>query len=218
MKTTKIFALAIALIMVFALAACSDSGNNNSGGSTNTPPPSETPSAPDTSTPSPNQTQGSGDNDPGTGDPTNGNGGDVIIPDNGTPPYVEPPLESHAGDKGYFYVTTDDYAVWINRLIADDGWVYMVASFGGDGSVVNYHWKLVTDTVEAAESRTQGHDGYIRIDNVLYPNPDRTVDFNEASYLYPPNWSDKDAFLNITEGDDEIKRRWGVDEFYFSQP
>ncbi|MCL2004516.1 MAG: hypothetical protein FWG72_11065 [Oscillospiraceae bacterium] len=61
MKTTKILALPLALIMAFALAACSDS-SNNSGGSTNTPPPSETPSAP-----SPNGAQGSGGNDPGSG-------------------------------------------------------------------------------------------------------------------------------------------------------
>ncbi|MCL2003614.1 MAG: hypothetical protein FWG72_06390 [Oscillospiraceae bacterium] len=62
MKTTKIFALALALIMGFALAACSDSGNNNtSGGSANSPPPSETQgnsgNADDASAPPPNPTQ-----------------------------------------------------------------------------------------------------------------------------------------------------------------
>ncbi|MCL2002730.1 MAG: DUF6273 domain-containing protein [Oscillospiraceae bacterium] len=79
MKTTKIFTLAIALLMGFTLAACSNGGGNNSGGSANTPPPSETPGGTEPSAPPQDPDPSNGGNDPGTGDPGNGNGGDTPI-------------------------------------------------------------------------------------------------------------------------------------------
>ncbi|MCL2010906.1 MAG: hypothetical protein FWG71_10255 [Synergistaceae bacterium] len=53
MKTTKIFALSLAVLLALTLAACTDSESGT----------------PEPSTPSPNQTQGNGDNDSGTDDP-----------------------------------------------------------------------------------------------------------------------------------------------------
>ncbi|MCL2003613.1 MAG: hypothetical protein FWG72_06385 [Oscillospiraceae bacterium] len=186
MKTTKIFALAIALIMVFALAACSDSNNNTSGGGTSNPSPSQDP-APEPSAPSQDPDPGNGGNDPGTGDPTNGNGGDVIIPDNGTPPNVEPPLESHAGDKGYFYVLSDDYVVWTesgdNKQLMggieygdNNGITYYVASFNENGGTIygsgmtKYVFSSEADA--AAFFEASGRDRLIQIGNVVYLNGD----------------------------------------------
>ena len=143
MKTTKIFALAIALIMVFALAACSDNGNNNtSGGSTNTPPPSETPSAPDTSTPSPNQTQGNGDNDPGNGDPDPGNGNDPGTT-YGTIPMPEG-FPENLGDAEFFNPVTDDY------VLSDGRHGYFnfmrLVSYDEQGRAVQFVGKIIRES------------------------------------------------------------------------
>jgi len=216
MKTTKIFALAIALIMVFALAACSDSGNNNSGGSTNTPPPSETPSVSDTSTPTPDPT-------PDNNDPGNGNGGDNI-PDNGTPPNVEPPLESHRGDKGYFYVTTDDYIVCISPYYSNaldhshsgNPAVYQVISFLEDGSAVNGQIKYVYETTADAE-KNRWNGAFIQIDNALYPNPNPPSDAPDMmSEYYRLSWvGGKDDIINYLQNDSNGDKSW---EYYVSKP
>ncbi|MCL2079121.1 MAG: hypothetical protein FWH17_04665 [Oscillospiraceae bacterium] len=84
MRTTKIFALIIALIMVFALTACSDSGNNNSGGSTNTPS---------------SETQGNsgnvGDSSATSPNPKQGNGGDDPPPPDTLPPPADNPYTAY---------------------------------------------------------------------------------------------------------------------------
>ena len=213
-RTTKILALTLALIMALALAACSDSGDNTSGGSTNTPPPS----TPDTSTPSPNQTQGNGDNDPGTGDPGNGGGDD--IPDNGTPPYVEPPLESHRGDKGYFYTTTDDYIVCISPYTSnvfygnENPAVYWVICFLEDGSVGSEQLKYVYETTADAEKNNRAH---IQIDNALYPNPNPPSDAPDMmSEYYRLSWvGGKDDIISYLQNDSNGDKSW---EYYVSKP
>jgi len=214
MKTTKIFALAIALIMVFALAACSDSGNNNSGGSTNTPPPSETPSVSDTSTPTPDPT-------PDNNDPGNGGGDD--IPDNGTPPYVEPPLESHRGDKGYFYTTTDDYIVCISPYTSNVFYrneipaVYWVISFLEDGSVGSEQLKYVFETTADAETNSKRLPGaFIQIDNALYPNPNPPADAPVTMSEIRPSWvGGKDEIISHVQNDSVDNKSW---VYYISKP
>ncbi|MCL2004515.1 MAG: hypothetical protein FWG72_11060 [Oscillospiraceae bacterium] len=216
-RTTKILALTLALIMALALAACSDSGDNTSGGSTNTPPPS----TPDTSTPSPNQTQGNGDNDPGTGDPGNGGGDD--IPDNGTPPYVEPPLESHRGDKGYFYTTTDDYIVCISPYTSNVFYrneipaVYWVISFLEDGSVGSEQLKYVFETTADADTNSKRLPGaFIQIDNALYPNPNPPADAPVTMSEHHPSWvGGKDEIISHVQNFSIDNKSW---VYYISKP
>ncbi|MCL2018788.1 MAG: hypothetical protein FWG70_03420 [Oscillospiraceae bacterium] len=181
MKVTKILALIIALAMSLTLAACGDEASsntpNNDSPANNQGANAETPdnNTPDngTETPSPNQTTDNGDNDSGTPqDPQGGifnDGSDV--PDNGTPPYIEPPLESHRGDKGYFYATTDYYIVYINdtnpRFVA-----YYLINFDFDiytnkattTRTAPFMDKIVFRSNEAAKESPIG----IVVDNVEY--------------------------------------------------
>gem|GEM_PF-5016599 len=156
MKTTKIFTLAIALIMVFTLAACG-SGSNNSGGSTNTPP-SETPSAPDTSTPLPNPTQGNGDNDPGAGDPGNGNDpadyGTIPMPDG---------FPENPGDAEFFNPVTDDY------VLRDTGYGinYYLVSYDEQGDAVQFVWKTIMESAPDLSYRDETI-GIEVVGNVMY--------------------------------------------------
>ena len=193
---TKIFALALLLIMIFTLAACGGDNNSSSGtmGGGDTPPSSET--------------QGNG-----------GKGGDIIIPDNGTPPNPPAPFETHSGDKGYFYVTTDDYAVW-RYLYSGHGWAYCVVSFGEDGTVVNYHWKFVFDNIERAENVVQESDGvYINTDNAIYVNPDYSSEgiIPDAWYTEGALAKSKDEFIYLASGDVEWESRY-IQEYYLSKP
>ncbi|MCL2079119.1 MAG: DUF6273 domain-containing protein [Oscillospiraceae bacterium] len=188
--TTKIFALILALIMLFSLTACSDSGNNNSGGSTNTPPPSETPSAP-----SPNGAQGNGDNDPGTGVPDPGNGvifnDGSVVSDLGPVPSVVWPLENHRGDPQYFYtVEWDDMLIydWGENYIVtmEEGFVdltlsdvtiYSLFTFTGafgEETVRHDRYKTVFPSNEEANEvvNMYGGSGYLTVvDNVVYGLP-----------------------------------------------
>ncbi|MCL2002612.1 MAG: LCCL domain-containing protein [Oscillospiraceae bacterium] len=190
MKTTKILALAIALIMGFALAACSDSNNNNSGGSTNTPPPSETPSAPEPSAPAPNGAQGNGGNDPGAGGIFN-DGSDVQ--DLGPAPYVVWPMESHRGDPQYFFT-----AEWDDMLLPEVGENYVVimeerTDYVTNSDVTIYSlvtfryiegadvagrrmYKTVFPSNEAANEAVDAYaennvSGFTVVDNVVYGMP-----------------------------------------------
>jgi len=162
--------------MVLTLIAC---------GGSNPPPASDTPIAtpPQNNTPSPtpdisgsNGNGGSTNNgnsgDNGNGGGTdNGNGDDPapIIPDNGTPPNVSAPLENHAGDKGYFYVTTDDYIVWeVRERDTDNYMTYRMYVFDEDGKVIHRNQKHVFLNETDAKTFAEGGFGVIQIDNVVY--------------------------------------------------
>jgi hypothetical protein len=98
------------------------------------------------------------------------------IPDNGTPPAVEPPLESHPGDKGYFYATTDDYIVWItpsdNRAsyYADDTvqQEYVLACFDEQGYMKETSFKYVFASEAEAQAFAGDSSDFAQIGNVVY--------------------------------------------------
>jgi predicted small lipoprotein YifL len=57
---------------------------------------------------------------------------DSDIPNNGTPPNVSATMESHRGDKAYFFTTTGDYIVFVRKMYAThsyDGASFEVESF-----------------------------------------------------------------------------------------
>ncbi|MCL2627355.1 MAG: hypothetical protein FWD44_01485 [Oscillospiraceae bacterium] len=191
----KLIALTLALMLALTLAACGGNGGT-------TPPASDTPTATppqnDTSSPTPDNSGDSGTD----GSTDNGDSGEPapIIPDNGTPPNVPPPLESHAGDKGYFYVTTDDYIVWVEFIDPDDprfsgfgGKVYAryhVASFDESGKPTSTFYKLLftneADAVTHYNNTTSGHNRAL-IDNIIY------IDMTGADFI---EWWDKSSCLS----------------------
>ncbi|MCL2605506.1 MAG: LCCL domain-containing protein [Defluviitaleaceae bacterium] len=57
---------------------------------------------------------------------------DSDIPNNGTPPNVSATMESHRGDKAYFFTTSGDYIVFVRKMYAThsyDGAFFEVESF-----------------------------------------------------------------------------------------
>jgi hypothetical protein len=89
------------------------------------------------------------------------------IPDNGTPPNVPAPFETHRGDKGWFYVVSDDYIVGFLDGMGTYEDSYMVLSFV-DGICVKALRKFVYADNNAAVIRTGPGSLAIAVDNVLY--------------------------------------------------
>ena len=52
----------------------------------------------------------------------------LVVPDNGKPIPLNAPLERHAGDKGYFYVRSDDFFVYMSNL--DEVELYDAKKYG----------------------------------------------------------------------------------------
>ena len=211
-NTKKLRTLILALILALTLAACGggsapDPGGNQAQGNGGNDPGGN--QAPDNggNDPGGNQTPVNGGNDPGAG-------GNIVIPDNGTPPYVEPPLESHRGDKGYFYVTTDDYVVWTDsgdnkQLMGgieygdNNGITYFVASFNENGDRISGMTKYVFSSEADAAAYVdtlQMKDSYIQIGNVVYPY---MLDWGDGSWNHY-----KDGIIEYAPHDD----------MYFSKP
>jgi len=221
-KMKKIIAMTLAiafmLTLPLTLAACD-------GGAQPTSDPK--PIRDDTPAPTPTLTDnsgssgddgnnGDGDNggdDSGNSGDSGGDNGEIVIPDNGTPPDLPSQFQTHPGDKGYFYVTTDDYAFWIDHTNQVGCERYWIMSFGADGMAVSYHWKDVYSSVDEAERRVnKGEKGqFIQTDNAVYKTPDFVADFpeieSEADY---PLGRDKEFLIG------QLKvQQW---EHYFSMP
>lgn len=129
----------------------------------------------------------------------------VSIPDNGTPPNVSAPLESHAGDKGYFYIDTDDYIVYA----FDSTWEladkeYWLVSFDNDGRITKQSTKYVC--ANEADAKTfidnRGLTHAIQIDNVVY------IERNDMDH---DAWWDKDTCRRYAENNHP-------DAHYISKP
>lgn len=99
---------------------------------------------------------------------------DEEIPDNGTSPDMPEWLEHHRGDRGYFFVTSDDYI--IKKTVSPEYTTYLAYSFV-DGICVEYVFKRVyvksSEEMLAEIFETYGHpQDYPRdvtmIDNVRY--------------------------------------------------
>jgi predicted small lipoprotein YifL len=148
----------------------------------------------DTSDTTPDSTDSGGDATPS-----------VVIPDNGTPPTVTPPMENHEGDKGYFYVTTDNYVVAMRTgsrevdVVDKSGYavrigvgvdIYLVFSFE-DGVCVNVCVKQVYENAEYATGGASTDDPAFLtiIENVAYFSGENT----EYEYI----GMDKENVLNI---------------------
>lgn len=155
----KSLSILLTLVLVFALAACGNTA----------PPPSVTPDSagattPPSSTPSPNVSDG--DTDSSTSLAASIPSGTVTIPDNGTPPAVEAPLESHAGDSGYFYADTDDYMVWVEQQSGFQR--YNVVSFDSAGNIISHFSKDVFQSEDDASAYAAQEDWRVQIGNVVY--------------------------------------------------
>ncbi|MCL2002611.1 MAG: hypothetical protein FWG72_01245 [Oscillospiraceae bacterium] len=205
MKTTKIFALAIALIMAFTLAACSDSGNNS-------PPPSETPSAPEPSTPSPNGAQGNGGNDPGTGDPDPGTiYGTIPMPDG---------FPENPGDAEYFNPITDDYLILHDpEAFSPDGEkIYHLVSYDASGEPVQWVTKAVWPGTDIPQSSGEGWGS--NIVNHGSGNFVGNVGFLDSMAMYAgfnmdiPRWLSANFLPPTKESADWTSERNSVDGSY----
>ncbi|MCL2627658.1 MAG: hypothetical protein FWD44_03025, partial [Oscillospiraceae bacterium] len=174
----------------------------------------------DTPTPTPTPTDnigssgdgGNGGGDSGNGGDSGGDNGEIVIPDNGTPPDLPSQFQSHPGDKGYFYVTTDDYAFWIDHTNQVGFERYWIMSFGADGMAVSYYWKDVYSSVGEAEQRVnKGEKGqFIQTDNAVYPIPGFVAEFLAAGEDTMPLRFDKELLIG------QLKvQQW---EHYFSMP
>ena len=178
----RVLPFTLAVMMVLTVVACGTGGGGNGG--TQNDPPANSPTNNDPVT-TPN---GGGDSGGTSGD--NGNGGDTnppsaSIPNNGTPPNVPVPFEAHEGDKGYFYVDTDDWAVFMHDIVFDvrnpaysyaPAVQYIVFSFD-DTDFTVYGKKWVFESEANAESFAKEDSSYIAIGNVVY------VDYGSSRFM-----------------------------------
>lgn len=154
MKKATVIILTLALTLI--LAACG--GNSNEPAANDTPQIQETADPTPTEIPTPEPTP-----DPTLeATPDDGNS----IPDNGTPPTVTAPLESHAGDMGYFYTVTDDYIVW--ESYADNYTIYRMYVFDADGEVIDRFEKYVFTNETDAKTFADVQTWRVQVGNVVY--------------------------------------------------
>ena len=170
----KLLTITLVVLVALTLVACGG-GGGDSGVPGNDPPVNNPPAkTPDNS----------GSNDPGssgdTGTSDEGNSGntgtDISIPNNGTPPNVPVPFESHSGDVGYFYVDTDDYLVFMYDIEFDmrnpayafaPAVMYTVISFD-DRDFTEFGRKWVFESEANAASFANEDPSYVAIGNVVY--------------------------------------------------
>jgi len=134
-----------------------------SGGFTDNPVPDPDPPPPATSAP------------PGPGvkptrvPPKLGPARPTVGPPGSWPPKVDPPLESHPGDKDNFFVETDDYVVWAHPSQISMAYrEYRLVSFNPDGTQALFFMKFVfLDEVEAKDFAAT-NESHRRVGNVVY--------------------------------------------------
>jgi hypothetical protein len=135
------------------------------------------------------------------------------IPDRGTPPYVTPPLESHEGDRGFFFATSEDYIVYTYKDSWDDleFLQYFVVSFDENGDFDSTFSKRVFSSAAEAEkfvnSSQQSTD--LQMDNVVFYNLDGRSMPLQSSYLETKEL----AFNTITQEPHNLD----VGELFFYQ-
>ncbi len=199
----KIILLTLALAMLLTLAACGGGSTDTpSGGFADIPTSSQPDKNLDDSGSSPQVV--------------------VNIPDNGTPPDAPAPFETHPGDKGYFYVDTDDYGVFMYDTAMNPGnkagafgpcVEYTVFSFD-ERDYTSVFKKWVFDNEADAKTYSDSESSLLAIENVVYviPTPDALPGYEGQGKEYHVNKQHKytvwayggSTYLSKTDGFSEL--------------
>lgn len=185
----RITVILLTIMLMFSIAACGNDGNpsggsGNGGDRSSQQQDNRTPGSNGGNTDNSTPDNSSGSNSSGS-DPSGGNTA-ATIPDNGTPPSVPAPFETHAGDKGYFFVDTDDYAVFMYDVANNPrekayGYgactYYLVVSFDDTDYTTRFE-KWVFENSDDARDFSSEDNNRIAIDNVVYINYDPSIPAN----------------------------------------
>lgn len=222
MKSTKkgIIAFSLALILMFALVACSNESNNNSDGNSNAPPTSETPNQSQTgNTDSPSTLSGGDNNTPASTQPQE-------TPDI-TPAVTNAPANPTTSrnvidmwmDDGTAYMLTDDGVVRRTRgnvfveimtdvavfhgniAVKNDGTFWSITSQMQlyqeiSGQIANIHRENMVSVIHLTDGTVWGN----------FPSVLKQLNITDVKTIYMTPWGNRDAVAYFIKTDGSLWR------------
>ena len=179
MKTSKLIALILAMLMTLTLAACDGGGTNPPGGGNTNPPANTTPGGGDSGT---QQTPDNGD----------GEQQEALLP-------LKLPggFEAHPGDEEYFYAITDNYVAYRCAMgfMPPAPGVLEPQTVTIENSRMHYHI-FFFDAKDLLLVDPAPDEGYVPgcavLSKIVYYKP-VTVEYNDFHSAF---WSDPAAYID----------------------